>query len=85
MQAKYVVTDTGMDISAFVFPEWETHADVAQRLRGQPVSAGFVEVYVVDGQVAARVYGYSHSLHLGVGEEDQRLILGMLTGRTPQT
>lgn len=76
---KYIRFRTHLAESVFLFPMWETHADVAQRLRYVPMSAGFVSVVVDDqGIIQVSTYGRSESLNMESDPADAALIQRML-------
>lgn len=71
---KYVVVENSRMESVFLFPSWEKHADVAAKLDGHLLSAGFVRFVAQDAQVIPQTYGRSHSLDLDSRPQDADLI-----------
>lgn len=87
-KSKYVVFYDGARHrpEAIIFSSNLIHADVARRMRGAvllPVSAGFVDMGIVDGAPHAKAHGRSDSLNLDSQPGDsvfvmQSLGLGLL-------
>jgi len=77
-KSKYIIIDDGRILSPFLFPEWETHSDIARVLKrhgGDVVSAGFVAFGVdADNRVSVAAYGNSESLKVKARDGDSRLI-----------
>jgi hypothetical protein len=76
---KYIRFETRLADSVFLFPNWENHANVAQRLGYQPVSAGFVSIWVdEDHNLQVQTHGRSESLNMESDPQDADLIHAML-------
>ncbi len=67
--AKYIVFDTGVIEDIIIFSLIQDHAEMAQRLRHKPVSAGFIEF----NQSGPVCYGKSMSLVLDAREVDTKI------------
>ena len=86
MRMKYIMMDNlGMfsdGTGFFIFPEFEEHLSVANKMGGKEhvVGAGFVSIKSIDNKVKIQCYGDSHSLKICVGEKDSRIIQMYLEG-----
>lgn len=79
-QCKYVVLEQVFDgrvkENIYVFPSNVVHRSVANGMRGNPISAGFV-ARGSDGKLYCR--GHSESLRVGCREEDNILLRSLFT------
>lgn len=90
MKAKYVIFDIDGLEQPIVFPELITHRDLAMRIRGEPVSAGFVVLTTttVEGTIEPKAeagyycYGRSESLNLDSRPEDSDILNKLISGRS---
>ena len=71
---KYIVQQNSLAESIFLFPPWETHAQVAYLLGGKTVSAGFVQLSYDNSNLTVRTYGRSESLDMDSRSSDAELI-----------
>lgn len=75
MRTKYIVYATPLNDLVVVFPECVNHTVMAQALcrnwQTDVISAGFVDVRVIDGKMEVRPWGESVGLKKGVDEFDQ--------------
>lgn len=71
---KYLVVDHKGVATAFLFPETESHADVAKRIDWPVLGAGFVSLDTSAEHVHYEVSGCSASLHISCRAEDQEII-----------
>lgn len=70
---KYIMIDDGIK-TPILFPPSLTHSDMAHRVGGEVLSAGFVQVGIRDGEVAVDAYGDSDSLKVKSDKEDSAII-----------
>ncbi len=77
MELKYVLTDQN-DFA--IFSELTSHKDIAGRLYGKAIGAGFCTVSPAWGRrrSAVRCYGSSDSLNLESRPEDEQIITDLL-------
>lgn len=73
MRLKYVVTDSG-DFA--IFTELTKHSDIAPRLFGKPVGAGFCSIAGIADTDMAKVHCWGESISLGIESrpEDEQII-----------
>jgi len=82
MRLKYIIvtevaTDCGTaDMVPFIFPEFITHKDMANRFGGKDKihSAGFCNVWEDEGRTKCSAYGESQSLDKKKSEHDDRIL-----------
>lgn len=74
-QFKYIVQKGDLGESIFLFPPWETHADIAARLGSKPISAGFVRILNDGKNLTVKTFGRSHSLDIDSRAQDADLIM----------
>lgn len=84
MRMKYIVVDDvgpfNSNIGYFIFPEFEDHAKIADKIgkRENILGAGFISFTEPDGVfehgLIPNCYGESVSLGIGVGENDEKII-----------
>ena len=76
MSAKYIVIDSAFGESFHILPAHESHREVATKLGGTVLSAGFISI--VNDQPSC--FGNSESLDIGSRGDEDNLLAALTLG-----